>query len=388
MFSAGGVIEVQYEVFRDEVASELVWYKGITVGLELVSNSSLKVTIRFEDSDSFDECHETFIADNAGKLTQKGRNFPFRIPSQTTGLFATTSQPLEDSGCEPLQSMGQLLSKLSSMESRIQVLERSLTLQSISPLYMTVCSMLNKSLKKFRNAKHKLQSNGDETTSSTWKVTHSCTYSDFKVLLAYIQTLTQYLEVKGNNEDTTTSSHISISIPSFKTFCTLFGIADYNYRSLLSCHQCNRKGKITSFKCIGSVINNNDMPSLPSIICVGGNAKIWCDCNYFFAKENGHTLSTGGSACDYERLMTREAFNTQQGPLEGVSGSDLTITWSIDDSTEICRPIQEGTHFIGKLVITIPYVIFNDVKVARKVHKWLRPNRSLSDFSDSSSSSS
>ena len=145
-FNAGGLIQIQYEVFRKKVAPELVWYNGTIVGLELVSESKLRITVRFESSDSFDECDETFIADSAGNLNQKGRNFPFRLQSLATRLASTITQPVEGSVSAHPHSITQIMSKLSSMENRVNVLERRVSLQSIPPIYMTVCSMLNLSL--------------------------------------------------------------------------------------------------------------------------------------------------------------------------------------------------------------------------------------------------
>lgn len=387
-FNVGGPIQIQYEVFRKKEAPELVWYDGTIVGLELVSEISLKVTVWFEGSDSFHECEETFIADTSGKLSQKGREFPFKIPSSSNSLACCTSGRQEESVSVSPPKLAQFLSTISSLETRVRALERKVALQIIPPIYMTVCSALNKSLKKFRNGRHKLQSNIDETSSSTWKVTQACTHSDFKLLFEYLKTLSQSLEVEGDDDRTTASYHISITIPSFKVFCTLFSISNYNYESLLYCYQSNRKGQLTSSKCIGSIIEKKEMPSLPSILCVGGNAQRWCNSNYFFVKENGHTLNTGGSACDYERVMSREDHTMQCAAIEDVTGSDLTVSWFLDDSSDICRPCQEGAHFIGKLTITLPYIIFNDARVATKIHKWLCPNRELSDSSDSSSSSS
>lgn len=384
MFNFGGPIQIQYEVFRKMFAPELVWYSGTITALEMLTDKTVKITVMFEGSETFAECDETFIADDAGKLSQKGKDFPFRFPNLRTEVDSISSHGIEVLEDGKSNSVAQVMTKVSCMEKRLKELERNLTSQSIPAIYMTVCCMLNKSLKKFKNTKHKLHSTADEITAATLNVTQTCTYSDFKMFIAYLKKLPGSLDVSGNSEETTASPNITISIPSFKVFCSLFSIADYYYKVLLSCQQLNRKGQLTSFKCIGSIIANREIPSLPSILCLGGNAQVWCDSNSFFAKENSHTLSTGGYACDYERLLTRQLHTSHRTALGDLKGSDLTVTWSIDDSSEICRPIQEGLHFIGKLSITIPYVIFNDATVATNIHKCMCLNRKFSDSTDSS----
>lgn len=387
LFNAGGHIQVQYELFRAKAEPELVWYNGTIVCLQMQPGSKLKITVRFEQSATFDECEETFIAGDDEMLVQRGREFPFKLIDVPLGDEKRTFNQEDNTvGC-PTANIHQVLNTIAALERRIIALENA-SPTTAPPIYMTLCSMLNKSLNKFRNARHKLQRGTEEVFSSTWKISQSCTYNDFKLLLAYLRAISESLKVDGDVEGTTAATYTSITVPSFKIFCTLFGIAENTYKSLLSCHHLNRKGQLLSFKCIGTIVKKTEKPSLPSILSVGGNAAIWCDWNYFFMKENSHILNTGTAACEYERLLTRQIHTSQLHSLGDVNGCDLTITWSMDESTEICRPIQAGVQFIGKLIISLPYIIFNDEKVATKLYKWLRPKRTASDSSDSSSSSS
>ena len=62
----GEHIEIQYEVYRVDMPPILQWYKGVITTLVLNNSSSIQVTVRFEGSESFPECDESFVLDDKG----------------------------------------------------------------------------------------------------------------------------------------------------------------------------------------------------------------------------------------------------------------------------------------------------------------------------------
>ena len=243
-------------------------------------------------------------------------------------------------------------------------------------------------MKKFINARQNLKSTTEEFTADTLRKNHACTYTDFQNFLLSLQTLSDALEVTGDEDKTTPSPQITVSIPCFKEFCNIFSISQYNYVRLISCVKFNRKNELISFRTIGTSITTKTSPSLPSVIYIGGNVFNWSNNNYYFSRENSHTLSTGAYACDYDRLQTMEELTSCTSRLQQKSCSKLVVTWVIDDTTEISRPFQHGSHFTGNLLIEIPYLVFNDVSLASKIYKWVSMNRKSSKSMESQSSSS
>ena len=385
----GTCVQIQYKVFTNNLPPELVWYNGEIIGLQTISNDSARVTVKFEGSESFQECEETFTADKNGSLNQDGKDFPYRLL-----LAERVGTDNRDHGT-PDRHQGDLPSsfvvRLNSMENRLEMLEQQskVSPQYIPSLYLSTCCVLNKSFRRYQNAKHKLQSTNNEISSETWTVTQMCTYSDFKSFLEYLRNIRSGLVVNGDEEPRTASPRITISIPSFREFCSLFSISQNNYEGLLACHKYNKKGQLVSFKAMGTFFESRENPSLPSLLCLGGTVQDWCDDNTYFSREHSHTLSAGGYACEFEHLSTRQAYISRTASVMDIlTGDMLTVKWSIDDSSEFCRPIQDGSQFIGKLVVRIPYLLFKDTRLATKIHKRMQPNRNNSDSTDSSSSSS
>lgn len=387
-FTLGTTLQIQYKVVTLNKAPELIWYTGRIIALQAICDNTARVTVNFEGTESFDECEEVFIAENNGSFVQDGKTFPHRLViNDRVGTFDNNESTQDNADGE---NPRRLMDRLSSMENRLTQLEQQSTLQSqsIPSLYMSLCCVLNKSLKRYKNRKHKLQTTSEELSTETWVVTQTCTYSDFKVFLQYLRTLADGLEVSGDEDQRLASPRTTISFSSFKQFCNLFSISEYNYHGLLSCYKSNKKGQLVSFKTVGTAFESTDAPSLPSILCLGGNVQNWCDENVYFSRENSHTLSTGGYACEYDHLSTRQSYVSRHTSVRDfLTCNNLSATWSIDDTTDICRPVQNGSHFIGKLVIKIPYLVFKNARLATKIHKWVRPNRNFSDSSDSSSSS-
>ena len=74
----GTNVQIQYKVFMKNLPPQLVWYNGEITSLQTISNGNARVTVKFDGSESFQECEETFTADNKGSLTQDGNVFPHR----------------------------------------------------------------------------------------------------------------------------------------------------------------------------------------------------------------------------------------------------------------------------------------------------------------------
>lgn len=386
-FTLGSTIEIQYEVFKPSLAPEIQWYEGFVTGLTLLDKSRSQVTVRFEGCDSFPDSDESFLFSN-NKLTRQGKEFPFNLSNASQ----THYNPGKD--CDKYVKQGtsenstELLVRLDNMECRLKSLELQCAEPLIPGLFMSVCALLNRSLTKFKSTKHKFQPGSNDIISSNVRLSQSSSYNEFKQLLAYLRTLSSDLTIDGDDETTTASVRITIYVHSFKTFCTLFSISDYNYTSLLSCPHYNRKGEIASFKCIGSLIDNRSEPSLPTLLCIGGCPRQWNANNRFFYKENSHTLNSGIAACAYERVTSSEGHNAVVSRLAPVEDNSISIEWTMDDSRDLCRPLPLRSSFTGKVDVVLPQLSFNNRQVATKINKWLSPNRRASFSSQHSDSSS
>ena len=386
--SIGTPIDIQYEVFRKNVAPELHWYRGVVSALSLLTDSSIQVTVRFQGSESFPECDESFILGYDNQLTRKGKVFPFKLEANHTNATTTNIDPtIVPQPVRHIPSTSET-ERLLLIEQRLSKIEEMLSCSHPPALYTTLCSLLNTSLRRYKSRKQKFLGTSEDITNCTWKLCQTCTYSDFKEFTKYLKSIDPDLQTEGNDESTTAPSRVILSVHSFRTFCRLFGIAEFNYKSLLSCPKFNRKGILLSFKCIGSFIDNKSEPALPSLLCVGGDPRRWNDDNSFFYKENSHTLNSGSAVCSFQRLTTQQRHGDLEAKLGSLTGSTIVLKWTLDDSTDICRPLQSDSTFIGKMEISLPYVNFHKVNVATKVQKWLSPNRTISYSSDSSTSSS
>ena len=382
----GEHISIQYQVFRENCTPELQWYKGIIPALILNTGNSVQVTVRFDGSDSFPECSESFLLQDNNHLIRKGEMFPFKIEQGTQPSPQNNHEcPIGQSAIDHPSSTSDK-HRLSDIEYRIAKLEAQLSVH-IPSIYLTLCTVLNKSLKKYRNKHHKIVGNVTDLVNDTWKLCHTCTLSDFKELLQYLQSLNSELTVTGDKETTTAPSEIALSFHSFHQFCTLFGISEFNYNSLLSCSKFNRKGNLLSFKCIGSYIDNMHDPARPSMLCVGGRPCRWSEQNFFFYKENSHRLNSGSPVCSFQQVKTIQSHATIVGKIGSSIPRDIIVKWVQDESAEICRPIHGTSTFVGTIDLQLPYTHFNNLKEATQIHKWLSPNRTISYSSDGSDSS-
>lgn len=378
-------IVVQYEVFRNNIALGLQWYKGVVSALSLHTSNSTQVTVRFEGVESFPECDESFILREDNQLTQEGKVFPFKLENTEDCSKHNNDYSLEHTTNTHTSSASDK-QRVLDMERRVAQLERHLS-SNVPSIYFTLCTILNKSLKKYRTKQQRLVGIPDDLVEGTWKMSHTCTFTDFKELLRYLQSLSSELSVNSDDEMTTAPSTITISFDSFRLFCNLFSISQFNYKSLLSCSKVNRKGNIVSMKCIGSYINNKQDPARPSMLCVGGHPSRWAEENYFFYKENSHTLNSGTAACSFQQISTNEVYTNIEAKLGSSTPNDINVKWTIEESAEICRPIQGTSTFVGKMDLVLPYVLFTNMKVATKIHKWLSPNRTMTYSSGDSDSS-
>lgn len=89
--TVGEKLPPQYEVFRKKVFPEHAWYNGKISALEMISDRTVKITVRFLCSESFSECKETLIADNDGEISQQRKELPFRLQVLSTDLKSSHS---------------------------------------------------------------------------------------------------------------------------------------------------------------------------------------------------------------------------------------------------------------------------------------------------------
>ena len=139
----GEHIEIQYEVYWVDMPPSLQWYKGVITTLALNNNTSIQVTVRFEGSESFPECDESFLLDDNGVLRCHGKSYPFKLnsvmqPQQKPGDTGTSLDGLDNND---------ILHRLSTLESRLAALENPVQAAE-SPLYLTLCE-------KYKSTRHR-----------------------------------------------------------------------------------------------------------------------------------------------------------------------------------------------------------------------------------------
>ena len=375
-------MEIQYEVFRKNTTSKLQWYSGVITALVLESDETVQVTVRFRSSDAFPECEESFLFHKDKTLTREGRAFPFRLLTGE-GAFRDTTVPSSTSS--PYVDTNSISSRLLALEERLGRMERE-GKQEMSPLYLTLCGLLNASFQKYTSTKHKFATGSDDICPYKLITSIDCSYSDFHPLFTHIKTLTDDLTISGPGEGSAIPSKMTISFRSFQGFCIAFSIPDNHFKYLLSTSHKSRKGEVISFKAVGTVAVDKNKSSLPTILCIGGPAETWADENYFFYRENSETVNSGKYACNYQRLQTRNSHFCQQSKLSHITTPSITLTWCSNDSNMYCRPTIRESAFVGTVSVQVPCIQFNDAKVASTISKWLGSNSNESDTNDSSSS--
>ena len=377
----GEHIEIQYEVYRVDMPPSLQWYKGVITTLALNNNTSIQVTVRFEGSESFPECDESFLLDDNGVLRRHGKSYPFKLnnvmqPQQNPGDTGTSLAGLDNND---------ILHRLSTLESRLAALENPVQ-AAASPLYLTLCGLFNSSFKKYKSTRHRFVADGDDVLSSTWTTSVDCSFSDYKNMVSYMQSLSTEITTIGMNDHGAIPSDVTVTLPSFKVFCRVFSISENHYHDLHTIAHTNKKGKLISLKAIGSVTPNQESPSLPTILCIGGSAATWNKDNSFFFREHNHRLSCGTFACNYQRIKDEGTFLEEKTRVNHIKIRDITVSWCIGGPSEICRPTLLDSSFIGKLNVHIPVLQFNNSALATKICRWLSANRKYDYSSDSSSS--
>ena len=149
--------------------------------------------------------------------------FPFKLEHGTKPYLQINHEsPMGQSVIDHPSSTADKHS-LSDKEYRVAKLEAQLSVH-VPSIYLTLCTVLNKSLKKYRNKHHKIVGNATDLVNDTWKLCHTCTFSDFKELLQYLQSLNSELTVNGDEETTTAPSEIALNFHSFRLFarCSAF----------------------------------------------------------------------------------------------------------------------------------------------------------------------
>ena len=95
----GVSIDIQYEVFMKKAHSQLVWYSGSIIALELQDGKKIKMCVKFQKTECFNECIECFILDSNEHLRQCGRVFPFRLSEKVSSSLNENldSNPIDNS---------------------------------------------------------------------------------------------------------------------------------------------------------------------------------------------------------------------------------------------------------------------------------------------------
>ena len=240
---------------------------------------------------------------------------------------------------------------------------------------------------RYQNAKQKFGKSSSDFTENYWRSSLDCNYSDLKHFISYTRSLSVTIDTFGDGTNTLASDSVAIYFPSFYTFCDLFRVSSTKYESLRVIARKNRKKELTSFKVIGSVLEDASKIHLPTIICIGGNPSRWCDDNLYVVRENSHRLQNETVASQFKKLQPT-AFPITSSQLSHKSGSTTHFKWTILPTTDICRPDYSDTSVMGTLQVSIPYIVFHNIDTASQIFNICdsKKTRHVSDGSSDSDS--
>ena len=135
---------------------------------------------------------------------------------------------------------------------------------------------------------------------------------------------------------------------------------------------------------MGCVIQPNN-PSLPTLFCLGGDVSKWNEELKFFSREHGHKTPNGIRTAPFNQLLSAEEHGRILSKFDVVVPQPFKISWTVHESGFLCAVTEPHSIVMGKLVIKIPFTVFNDMNAARRVDASINRN---SDENDSESSAS
>ena len=177
----------------------------------------------------------------------------------------------------------------------------------------------------------------------------------------------------------------SINICDASEFASFFGIPSTKLNKLLVVKRCDRRGGILALKTIGSILQC-ETPSKPRLFCLGGKADVWNTTCVFFRREHGHRTEAGLFSTPFTRIRSAEEHALDMAKFDTITCETICVKWVPNETDTLCSTGQSASITMGKLVVQIPVITFNDMTIARKVNECIS-NQSDDMESDSSSTS-
>lgn len=369
----GREVFVHYEVTDSENGIFLEWYKGKLTSVTLGMNDLLTVTLKYEASSSFAECSETYTVATFNELHQGKRVYPYRFSDE---------EEVKSTGINEISQGPQTSSEIEEIKKRLRSIEIVLGV-SVHKVFHNFSNIVSRSLQKYIG-RLKKPSNGVDIVGASWDISMDCSLEDFT---AFVKFLSTKLHTFNGNimEENSVTNNATIEVQSFKEITQLFGITEMDSNKVLVVKRSDRKGSITSMKAIGTVIQNNE-PSLPTLFCLGGDVTKWCDECLYFHRENNHKDQSGLYTAPFVRAQSHDDLKRNLEKVERTQGNGIMFKWVPNKSSSLCSTGIPHTILMGRLVLRIPFVVFNNMTVAGKVNESIKRSSTGNDSESSNSS--
>ena len=360
-FIVGREVEVQYQVFHSNKSSGLQWYKGTIAAVSMMEKDSAHVTIKFEKCDGFDSCLEHFTIESSDSLRQGGNAYPIRF---------------SNSNCDDAdKDEGKLIkeSTLSSLESRISNLEK-LNDERVCETYYQLCGLLSNKLRKYMCSTHRRPNACTTFGYSTGNIVvdMDCSLGQFDAFVQYLRVNWSHLTCCPSRSISSIPSNMSIELHSFLDLCSLFNISQSHYTDIVVKRKRNRHGSMSALKVIGTLLHNVADPTLPFLLCVGGNVQQWNESNVYLCREHSHQSNHGLYSANITKVKDGQCLSSHLQKHSEVQQQKLGISWNKTASTEICTSPTSKYMVIGKVSITIPFIQFSDMTLATSIDRCLK----------------
>ena len=357
--------------------------------LSALTTGSTSITIRYNATNEFPQCSETYVISSPTTLTQGNKNFPYR--STTSKPEIPEQNEIQGSQAESVRGI-QSAPHSMTIEQRLHRLEKLLS-ESHNKVYHNFAGLLNSSLQRYMKRLRRPSSGGPDIQGDIWTTSMDCSYSDYKDFGHFIEGQRNIDVTFGESSsatatgDNTPGFHNThtITFSTFKGLTVLFNISTSMYEKIMTVKRVDRKGKLLAFKAMGTLLQSTNIAH-PRVFCLGGDASRWSDYCKFFQREHGHTTQGGVYTAPFVRIRSARALETTLEQFDNPSSPQLQFKWVPTTTQTICSVGIPDTMIMGKLLLILPYSTFNSMTMATKVDDCIKQPHGGED-SDSSSTS-
>ncbi len=383
----GSPIWIKYKVINNLNECKLKWYKGRIVLLSITDNNETSLRVKFDETEQFASVCEDYKVKSSAELTQGEKHFPYSTCEQDGSTDRELVRGKEEAKNSQVITMNMSREAPTvdfvTLERRLRVVEAVLRVRR-NQVFFNVCGILNTSLQLFKKRVRRPSKGESDMTECHWNVKMDCSYEDFKGLACHAKESLQELATVSPHRNDRVVSDNEITVSSFKVFCNYFGISEENYNQLLCVKRVDRNKKLTALKVVGTFVEPSN-PSSPTLFCLGGDFSKWNEDLKFFTRQHGHKTPNGIRTAPFNSVTSSDGHSNILSKLEDVKPCKYRITWTRYDSGSLCSIAEPHSMVMGKLLVTIPFTIFNDMTAASRVHAAMKENihESESDGFDS-----